>query len=598
MVLLLYRSNWDGAKSTGIAEAWDVLFEKKRAVISKAQNIAVSNDAKSVDEANVNIEWLKDYIGKDDNPAEPASDIHYPILEDAADMIRNDENNSGKVVALLTSTFFWRDLIKDILPPGSIGIVGVFENSCGQTFTYQINGPEVVYLGNGDFHENQYDHLRISADLNAIDAYATPTDRSYTGVPLSSEHCPYRLHMYPSAEMAEDYLTKKPITFTVTVVAVFAFTSFVFVCYDQFVQKAQRQIMYKALQSKTNIEMLEKMVKERTKELEDSNRRLEVANRKVTAASAAQLQHFAQISHEIRTPLNCILGLSSLLQDSELTPMQEESIRMMNTSGNLLLTVVNDVLDYSRLESGNVDIEAQRTNLQEVLNAVVSSIGAKAQSKRLTMRTVYDASLCEFINTDGRRLQQVRSMRIILICMEKYFLTLKFAHHPFLTDNTLLKILYNLLGNAVKFSEEGGDGIVELSVWICSSGSGLEGGAFYSPSEPSSTQMADGSKVLRFSVKDWGQGINEKDLKRSSSLFFKQAQKRKEYTEAQVLALPLRQSWCTGWVVPSSLKAKRESGPSFPSTFHLQTHLSISRESLRNTRIRQSFLLRSTKIRG
>lgn len=234
--------------------------------------------------------------------------------------------------------------------------------------------------------------------------------------------------------------------------------------------------------NKELIEGLESKVRERTAALETLNRDLEQANRRVVQAAQAQLQHFACMSHEIRTPLNCIVGLSSLMlsqqQDAieledncnnrqliqstdgdmgfqKLTPFQEESIRMIVTSGDLLLTVVNDVLDYSKLESGNVDIEIKPTSLQQVLHAVVHSIQMKIQEKEsmgssakkegvgssmsapsttaagVTITTEFDMNLPDMVQIDGRRLQQ---------------------------------ILYNLLGNAVKFSPNGGN--VELKVQI------------------------------------------------------------------------------------------------------------------------------------
>jgi GAF domain-containing protein len=124
-------------------------------------------------------------------------------------------------------------------------------------------------------------------------------------------------------------------------------------------------------QNRHLINTLETKVAERTLELKLANENLEDVNRKLVRASAAQLENFASMSHEIRTPLNCILGLSSLMQDSELNSMQEESMRMIVSSGDLLLTVVNDVLDFSKLESGNVDIEMLRSNLKETLDAVV-----------------------------------------------------------------------------------------------------------------------------------------------------------------------------------------------------------------------------------
>ena len=102
---------------------------------------------------------------------------------------------------------------------------------------------------------------------------------------------------------------------------------------------------------------------------------------------------------------------------------------MIVTSGDLLLTVVNDVLDYSKLESGNVDIVVRRSNLQGALDAVVHSISQKSRTKNLEVKTFYGNSVPEYVETNSRRLQQ---------------------------------ILYNLLGNAVKFSKEGGT--VELRV--------------------------------------------------------------------------------------------------------------------------------------
>jgi signal transduction histidine kinase len=84
------------------------------------------------------------------------------------------------------------------------------------------------------------------------------------------------------------------------------------------------------------------------------NRDLEEANHKIESASAVQLQHFACMSHEIRTPLNCIVGLSSLLEETELNPMQQESMEMIVSSGKLLRQIVDDVLDckYGKREFG------------------------------------------------------------------------------------------------------------------------------------------------------------------------------------------------------------------------------------------------------
>jgi signal transduction histidine kinase len=90
---------------------------------------------------------------------------------------------------------------------------------------------------------------------------------------------------------------------------------------------------------------VELKVTQRTSRLEALNKDLELANERIAAASAMQLQHFACMSHEIRTPLNCIIGLSSLMEETELTPMQKESMEMIISSGKLLRQIVDDVLD-------------------------------------------------------------------------------------------------------------------------------------------------------------------------------------------------------------------------------------------------------------
>lgn len=203
---------------------------------------------------------------------------------------------------------------------------------------------------------------------------------------------------------------------------------------------------------------VELKVKERTSRLEALNRELEKANQKIASASAMQLQHFACMSHEIRTPLNCIIGLSSLLEETELNPMQRESMEMMISSGKLLRQIVDDVLDYSKLESGNAQVLIQRINLQETLNAVIHLIQTTqvTTEKNLKVITNYDPLLPEVIHSDSRRIQQ---------------------------------ILYNLLGNAIKFSPE--DSIVDFSVRI----------------------VAD-VNTIQFKVKDYGKGIGSEDFEK------------------------------------------------------------------------------------
>ena len=203
---------------------------------------------------------------------------------------------------------------------------------------------------------------------------------------------------------------------------------------------------------KTLMGRLEDEVVDRTRELAAANAELEAANRQIVQQSATQLKHFAMMSHEIRTPLNCIIGMSSLLEGSDLDQDQRESLRMIIRSGDLLASVVNDVLDYSRLESGNLDIVMTPISLRDTIGTVVKAMEIKSESREMEIHAHVATCLPEVIQMDSNRLQQ---------------------------------ILYNLLGNAIKFSGHGGT--VDFSVGLC-------------------------NDKIRFVVKDYGKGIDKKDL--------------------------------------------------------------------------------------
>jgi signal transduction histidine kinase len=214
---------------------------------------------------------------------------------------------------------------------------------------------------------------------------------------------------------------------------------------------------------------MEQQIKDRTEELAEANLDLERANALLAIQSARQLEHFACMSHEIRTPLNCIVGMSSLLLDDAdvLDPMHADSIRMIYTSGDLLKAVVDDVLDYAKLESGSFEVDIKEINLQHTLSSVVHSISQKVQEKNIRMRLHYSPLLPATFETDSRRLQQV---------------------------------LFNLLGNAGKFSKE--NSVIDFQVSIIPAAS----------TEVNPDDTSNG-EVVRFSVKDYGKGIEKKDFK-------------------------------------------------------------------------------------
>jgi signal transduction histidine kinase len=163
-------------------------------------------------------------------------------------------------------------------------------------------------------------------------------------------------------------------------------------------------------------------IQDRTEQLEQANHRLELANTEIKLQGKTLLKHFACMSHEIRTPLNCIVGMSSLLLDTPLNQFQQEAVSMITSSGDLLSTVVDDVLDYSKLESGDFSIDIQRVDLQTTMDSVATSLQMKSDKAGLGLwiRLYVGINVPQFCLTDGKRLQQILVSRVValrLCCM-------------------------------------------------------------------------------------------------------------------------------------------------------------------------------------
>ncbi|MBF0494042.1 MAG: response regulator [Candidatus Omnitrophica bacterium] len=183
--------------------------------------------------------------------------------------------------------------------------------------------------------------------------------------------------------------------------------------------------------------------------LKESTKQAELANK-------IKSQFLANMSHEIRTPMNAVIGFSELLEGTALDPLQKDYVGTIRESGQLLMTLINDILDISKIEAGEVRLEEIGFDLEYLVRSVIKMNSTKMQNKNVELIYVFDENIKSNFLGDPTRIRQ---------------------------------ILMNLLSNAIKFTVKG-----EITISVRSE----------STEDAGSGQKAD---TIRFSVKDTGIGI-------------------------------------------------------------------------------------------
>ena len=183
---------------------------------------------------------------------------------------------------------------------------------------------------------------------------------------------------------------------------------------------------------------------------------MEDARAAAERSARARSQFLANMSHEIRTPMNAVLGLTELLLDTELTAEQRRSLAMVQSSGETLLALLNDVLDFSKIDAEHLELEDIPYDLRHVIESTASLLAVRARAKKIELIADVAADVPQTVRGDPTRLRQV---------------------------------LTNLIGNALKFTEQG-----EVVVAAAPSG------------------QRDGRTLVAFAVRDTGIGIPESHL--------------------------------------------------------------------------------------
>lgn len=182
------------------------------------------------------------------------------------------------------------------------------------------------------------------------------------------------------------------------------------------------------------------------------------AKKEAEAATRVKAEFLSTVSHEIRTPMNAIISIANLLQEMKHTGEQEEYFRILKLSADNLLHLINDILDYSKIEAGRVMLAEKSLNLRELISALHYSLNITAEEKGLTIRTDIDEKLPDQVLGDPVKIGQV---------------------------------LTNLLSNAIKFTERG-HVLLQLQV----------------------QELTEAEVSVDFHIKDTGIGIPQDKLER------------------------------------------------------------------------------------
>ena len=408
-------------------------------------------------------QWFSNYLEPGEDPMSPIFDIYYPIIVDALNNVRHHKpsytastsESSGydtsehKLGAYLALSIYWRDMLRDLLPSGSTGVIAVFKNPSNPPFAFEIAGPAPRYLGVGYRNATMMGDPDLNITTGLLDVWDfAVANTSYTGIPVNENIAPYTIEVYPAESAREQFMEDSDNSVYVVLILVLvvsimtiAFTFLFFFLYDRLVRNEIR----------AKINLLD-----------------------------AKRKFVRFVSHEVRTPLNTVcMGLTLIHQEFKIREEQlqrkqhnadpdtnsnrddsvtaEDFVRWssltqeVSNNAGVAVGVLNDLLNIDKIQMGAFRLEMEILPIWQIVEQTTAEFLMMAAKQKTDLKLDLSALVAESSSSEE---EDVESGFMI---NRSSMLPPSILDQKLVGDKQRLQqVLRNLLSNAIKFSKNGG----------------------------------------------------------------------------------------------------------------------------------------------